>query len=132
MVRPLQEPVVGPQGELSTDHLLLVQTLPDAPLDPNGLGARVSTSVTFTNTGTTALHYTWAKRAQQQASTPDAHSTPQRFHLADRHGVVLPGSSRAFAFSFVAHELGIFTEPWDLTTQPALPGGVVYAPCLKT
>ncbi|KAK9811529.1 hypothetical protein WJX72_005366 [[Myrmecia] bisecta] len=124
-----QEPVMGPQGHLSTDRLLLLQTLPDALISPDQPCASITSNVTFTNTGTTALRYTWAKRAQQAAPgtepEPPSAAAVQRFHLASRTGVILPGSAQDFDFSFVTRDAGIYSEPWVLTTQPQLPGGPV-------
>jgi hypothetical protein len=44
-----------------------------------------------------------------------------RFYLADSSGVLLPGETRDFVFSFRCSAAGIFGEAWALATTPPLP-----------
>ena len=51
-------------------------------------GGAACSTVTLTNTGSTALHYRW----ERSQAKPAASTSPQVFRTSDLHGVVLPGA----------------------------------------
>ena len=46
-------------------------------------------------------------------------------------GVILPGDTLRFPFTFKSSNPGMFTEQWQLDTQPVLSGGAVIRVLLK-
>lgn len=40
-------------------------------------------------------------------------------------GVILPGETRSFSFTFKSERAGIFSEPWEFRTHPLLLGGAL-------
>ena len=47
----------------------------------------------------------------------------QRFYFDTNTGVILPGDTMNFPFVFKSRNAGIFTETWELITNPVLCGG---------
>lgn len=107
------EAITGPDFRISSDHLLF-----------NCLVGESSRCVlTATNSGTANVYFTWTKQPglalpHQGKTAADAH-----FFMAQHTGVLLPGHSTDFVFTFKAVRAGSFSEEWVLTTEPALPGG---------
>merc|ERR1712072_1666545 len=75
------------------------------------------------NIGTTAIFYKWVKvestPSLDTSLTGGAHSQGQ-VYCRDRTGVLLPGHTKDFSFSFRSNVAGIFTEKWTLQTTPSL------------
>ena len=87
-------------------------------------GKIASGTVSARNTGSTALYFTWRKLEKPNVigKKPDG---VQRLWFAAKGGVVLPGRSVTFDFNFKSDTPGAWTDTWELTTQPTLPGGAV-------
>ena len=79
------------------------------------------------NIGTTAIFYEWVKLESTPALDPSltggAHSQGQ-LYCRDRAGVLLPGHTKDFSFSFRSNVAGIFTEKWAINTTPSLFNGI--------
>jgi len=58
---------------------------------------------------------------QQQASSAATVPTVAQFYLRDRTGVILPGETREFVFSFRSPAAGIYADMWQMATIPPLP-----------
>ena len=119
---PIADPVpervsqgpIGPDLTLESRRVLLECTC----------GKIASGTVSARNSGSTALYYTWRKLAKPNVlGKKDDGMT--RLWFAAKGGVVLPGRSVTFDFNFKSDSPGAWTEAWELTTQPELPGGAI-------
>ena len=73
------------------------------------------------NTGTTALFYSWNKVTVEpilDQSLIGGSRGRGQVHCRDRSGVLLPGLTKEFPFSFKSNIPGIFSEEWELVTVP--------------
>lgn len=55
----------------------------------------------------------------------------QRFYFDTNSGVILPGDTMRFPFIFKSCNPGIFSETWELLTQPVLCGGAALRISLR-
>eukprot|EP01116_Phalansterium_solitarium_P007256 TRINITY_DN1982_c0_g1_i1.p1 TRINITY_DN1982_c0_g1~~TRINITY_DN1982_c0_g1_i1.p1 ORF type:complete len:868 (-),score=315.35 TRINITY_DN1982_c0_g1_i1:74-2677(-) len=106
------ESMAGPQVAF-TDTELLFDTTPDQTQRH---------VVTARNTGSTAIYYTWVRVVEDNPlEIVHADDSEERFFFSDTDGVLLPGETRPFAFSFRSSAAGSFFQRWQWTSRPALP-----------
>ncbi|XP_051786901.1 MYCBP-associated protein-like isoform X2 [Erpetoichthys calabaricus] len=76
------------------------------------------------NNAPTVIYYNW-RPLPHVPSFKEAHSLVkvQRFYFNMNSGVILPGDKQQILFSFKSPDPGIFSESWQMSTYPALPGG---------
>jgi hypothetical protein len=87
------------------------------------------------NVGSTTVTYDWKKVHRGDFITSKHSDGVQRFYCHYPHGVLKPGESKTFTFSFrSADKPGMFFEEWELITDPhmlqALP--VIYLSGIAT
>ena len=111
--RPNNVPV-GPDLHFESRRVLLECTC----------GKIASSTVSARNNGSTALYYTWRKLEKPNVLGKKKDGVT-RLWFAAKGGSVLPGRSVTFDFSFKSDTPGAWTEEWELTTQPVLPGGAI-------
>ena len=108
--------VVAPEDSAETRLLLQAS-----------VGEQSDGNVIAENTGTTALFYSW-KKVESTPSLDTSLVGGARGHgqvfCRDRTGVLLPGLTKEFPFSFKSNVAGIFTEKWELVTTPPLQSGM--------
>ena len=102
---PLSE---GPQVTLSKSHLYM----------ENYAGTSASNDVVVTNTGTSAVFYEWKKFSRADFIKSKRNDIVTRFYCHYSKGMLLPGQAKRFLFTFISEKIGIFTEEWDLHTDP--------------
>ncbi|XP_041888384.1 MYCBP-associated protein isoform X2 [Corvus kubaryi] len=78
--------------------------------------------LTVTNDGKAAIWYNWMRLPQQ---IPSKGRRIPCFYFDTRPGVILPGETRSFSFTFKSERPGIFSEPWEFRTHPLLLGGAL-------
>jgi hypothetical protein len=105
---------VGPSLDFESRRVLLECTL----------GKLATSTIEARNSGSTALYYTWNKIAKPNVLGKKEDGV-QRLWFAAKPGVVLPGRTISLAFNFLSEIPGQWTQEWELTTQPPLPGGAV-------
>lgn len=85
------------------------------------LCGRISTSsLKIENDGTTAIYYSWKPVPKTSSLDTCLDGRIQRFYFNTRSGVVLPGRTLDFPFTFKSPNAGIFSETWQLETRPVL------------
>jgi 3-phosphoglycerate kinase len=104
----LQEKAEGPQVLLSKSHLYM----------ENYSGTPASNDLIVTNTGTSAVFYEWKKYPRSDSIKSKRPDIVTRFYCHYSKGMLLPGESKRFLFTFISKKVGIFTEAWDLHTDP--------------
>ena len=85
--------------------------------------------------GTTTVTYDWKKVLRSDFIASKASDGLQRFYCHYPHGVLKPGESKTFTFSFrSADKPGMFFEEWELITDPHLlhPLPMVYLSGIAT
>lgn len=129
----------GPHLEFGSQRLVMMGVAGDD-------GA--TTVLTVTSTGTAATYFNWTRCDCSNAQDGDPSSSGEEeeedfqddgragssselarrsgqqrhlFYLPDHVGVILPGESREFVFTFRSPAAGIFSESWCLATTPPLP-----------
>ncbi len=125
-VAAAEGPIADPVPERATD----LPAGPDLTFESRRVmlectcGKIASGTVSARNSGSTALYYTWRKLEKPNVigKKPDG---VQRLWFAAKGGVVLPGRTVTFDFNFKSDTPGAWTETWELTTQPTLPGGAI-------
>lgn len=71
--------------------------------------------------GTTTVTYDWKKVYRGDFVASKNSDGVQRFYCHYPHGVLKPGESKTFTFSFrSADKPGMFFEEWELITDPHL------------
>ncbi|NWW57203.1 MYBPP protein, partial [Ifrita kowaldi] len=78
--------------------------------------------LSVTNDGRTAIWYNWMRLPQQ---IPSKGRKIPCFYFDTRPGVILPGETQSFCFTFKSERPGIFSEPWEFRTHPVLLGGAL-------
>ncbi|NXB66899.1 MYBPP protein, partial [Struthidea cinerea] len=78
--------------------------------------------LTVANDGRAAIWYNWMRLPQQ---IPSKGRRMPCFYFDTRPGVILPGETRSFSFTFKSERPGIFSEPWEFRTHPLLLGGAL-------
>lgn len=92
------------------------------------LHKQVESYLDIVNNGTTAIFYQW-KKLPKYKPFGIFHHPVQRFYFNESDGVILPGMSRHFPFTFKSSQCGIHSEQWLFETHPILQGG---APVILT
>eukprot|EP00899_Mesostigma_viride_P006106 jgi/Mesvir1/15497/Mv20028-RA.1 len=95
---------------------------------PSSQGARPSPIQTRPNPDAGARDKEATAALQE---TMEALSAGHYFYLSNQSGMVLPGDSVLFSFTFKSPSAGMFMEKWALTTEPALKGNVQPTLLLK-
>lgn len=98
----------GPQILLSKTHIYM----------ENYSGTPASNDLIVTNTGTSAVFYEWKKFPRSESIKSKRSDIITRFYCHYSKGMLLPGESKRFLFTFISKKVGIFTEAWDLHTDP--------------
>ncbi|XP_006889524.1 PREDICTED: MYCBP-associated protein [Elephantulus edwardii] len=88
-------------------------------------GEKTSSELTVVNNGTVAIWYDWRRQAQLQSFQDLTRNRTQRFYFNNRAGVILPGETKNFTFSFKSLDAGIFRESWEFRTHPTVLGGAL-------
>ena len=107
----IQEDIIlseGPQVFLSKSHLYM-ENYSETP---------ASSDIVVTNNGTSAVFYEWKKYTRPDFIKSKRNDIVTRFYCHYSKGMLLPGQSKRFLFSFISKKTGIFTEEWDLHTDP--------------
>lgn len=89
---------------------------------------QVESYLDIANNGTTAIFYCWKKLPKDNPFNI-FHQPVQRFYFNDSDGVILPGMTLQFPFTFKSSHCGIYSEQWLFETHPVLQGG---APIILT
>lgn len=98
----------GPQVSLSKSHLYM----------ENYAETSASNDVIVTNNGSSAVFYEWKKYTRGDFIKSKRNDIVTRFYCHYNRGMLLPGESKRFLFTFTSKKVGIFTEEWDLHTDP--------------
>ena len=91
--------------------------------------------VILKNVGTTIVTYDWKKVLRGDFVASKNSDGVQRFYCHYPHGVLKPGESKTFTFSFrSADKPGMFFEEWELITDPHMlqPLPVIYLSGIAT
>lgn len=107
-IQDVKDKVDGPQVMLSKTHLYM----------ENYAGTPASNDIVVTNTGTSAVFYEWKKYTRADFIKSKRNDFITRFYCHYSKGMLLPGESKRFLFTFISKKVGIFTEEWDLHTDP--------------
>ncbi|KXJ26552.1 MYCBP-associated protein [Exaiptasia diaphana] len=83
------------------------------------------------NDGTTAIYYSWKMIPKANKLGTRLAGSVQRFYFDTNSGVILPGDTMRFPFIFKSCNPGIFSETWELLTQPVLCGGAALRISLR-
>ncbi|XP_039083673.1 MYCBP-associated protein isoform X2 [Hyaena hyaena] len=86
---------------------------------------KTSSELTVVNNGTAAIRYDWRRRSQLDSFQDLKRNRMQRFYFNNREGVILPGETKTFTFSFKSLNAGMFRECWVFGTHPTLLGGAL-------
>jgi len=100
----------GPVLVFSKTHLFM----------KNHTGKSETDEVTVTNIGSTAVFYEWKKNARGDFIKAKRSDGQVRFYCHYARGALKPGESQTFVFLFISDKAGMFTEEWDLRTEPLL------------
>ncbi|KAJ3198272.1 hypothetical protein HDU82_001252 [Entophlyctis luteolus] len=77
------------------------------------------------NRSKTAYHFEWTKVVRPKSlNTRASNDGVQRFYFYHKNGVILPGTAFDFPVIFKSASPGIFTEVWELTTNPPVASDV--------
>ncbi|XP_077976029.1 MYCBP-associated protein-like isoform X1 [Styela clava] len=134
------EPVMGPSimfGEnvaswngSSTSHINQIGQVSRVFFESNA-GERVTSHLKVHNNGTTAIYFHWRRVVTPPSFEAVKRDEIQRFYFNNGEGVVLPGETKHFPFVFKSPNPGIFTETWQLLTEPVVMGGASLHVVLK-
>jgi hypothetical protein len=91
------------------------------------VGDSVQEAVDVKNVGNFAIFYAWHKTERSVPIEISTMST-ECFRFSFSHGVILPGETKTFAFSFEPSEAGSFSEEWELGTVPNANATIVGVP----
>ncbi|KAJ3026752.1 UNVERIFIED_CONTAM: hypothetical protein HDU68_005140 [Siphonaria sp. JEL0065] len=84
------------------------------------------------NQSTTAYHFEWKQIKKDNPLHVEAmHDNVQRFYFYHKKGVILPGTAFDFPIIFKSGSPGIFTEIWELVTNPSVSSEVVTTVTLQ-
>lgn len=108
-----------PTANLSKDAVGMTVRL----LFENKTGTSSQQSMNVTNDGTAPIYYQWKRKAQVNTFGTERTIPIMRFYFDIDDGVILPGITSSLPFFFKSPNVGIFTETWELCTQPVLCGG---------
>ncbi|XP_055509871.1 LOW QUALITY PROTEIN: MYCBP-associated protein [Leucoraja erinacea] len=88
------------------------------------VGDKAMSCLELINDGTTVIHYKW-KRVPEPKHCVKSPSTAwmQRFYFSTNSGVILPGETINFPFTFKSPNAGVFTDIWEFCTHPVLLAG---------
>jgi hypothetical protein len=86
----------------------------------NLCGQISTSSLNIVNDGTTAIYYSWKPVPKTSSLETCLDAGIQRFYFNTRSGVILPGQSLDYPFTFKSPNAGIFSETWQLETKPVL------------
>ena len=128
-----QLPYKGPHLEPAADTLTLHTTA--------GPTSMATGELSITSTGTMAVYYNWecggqealpggatrsSSSSSQGQSAVAVATAPlqQMFFMPDVKGVILPGETKQFRFSFTSQQPGMFSQVWYMHTQPPLAAAV--------
>lgn len=118
---------IGPRLEFSCDdsppETAKCRVLVTSPTDACG-----TSRLTIHNAGTTCVFYTWQRKPAATALNTRQDGV-NRFFLDVTPGCILPGDSVEVNVTFSSPNPGVFTEPWELICQPALPIPPVISLC---
>ncbi|CAB4009367.1 Hypothetical predicted protein, partial [Paramuricea clavata] len=92
---------------------------------------RVVSTLDVQNNGTAAIYYSWMYVPMQNTLGTSLAGQQQRFYFDKNSGVILPGDTLRFPFTFKSTNPGMFCEQWQLDTQPSLNGGAAIRVLLK-
>eukprot|EP00742_Colponemidia_sp_Colp-10_P003426 GILJ01003647.1.p1 GENE.GILJ01003647.1~~GILJ01003647.1.p1 ORF type:complete len:975 (-),score=186.14 GILJ01003647.1:142-2760(-) len=84
------------------------------------IGQTADCDVEVRNVGTTAIYFELRKIEKPNLLPHVTVDNTQRFFCHAVKGVLLPGQSKSFKFSFLSSIPGVFTEIWSLFTSPGL------------
>ena len=104
----LSHMIEGPSVVLSKTHLYM----------ENYSGTPASNDIIVTNNGTSAVFYEWKKYTRADFIKSKRNDIVSRFYCHYSKGMLLPSESKRFLFTFISKKTGIFTEEWDLHTDP--------------
>lgn len=94
-------------------------------------GKRSLSHLELKNNGTTTIYYDWRKVPVMPSFEDSKQDTTQRFYFNTSEGAILPGEVKQFPFVFKSTNPGIFTETWQLLTEPVVLGGASLQVVLK-
>ncbi|EDO31470.1 predicted protein [Nematostella vectensis] len=94
-------------------------------------GERVVSLLHICNDGTTAIYFSWKRVPKANTLGTKLAGRTQRFYFDTNSGVILPGETLKFPFIFKSLNAGIFSENWELLTEPVLCGGGAIRVCLR-
>ncbi|KAI9329428.1 MYCBP-associated protein family-domain-containing protein [Obelidium mucronatum] len=73
------------------------------------------------NQSTTAYHFEWRQvKKDNPLNVKAMHDHVQRFYFYHKRGVILPGTAFDFPIIFKSGSPGIFSETWELVTNPGV------------
>ena len=114
--------MTGPQLTFDKTYLFMNAELDQIKQDIGELFPRLTSSslVVIQNIGSTTVTYEW-KRVQRGDHVRAKQSDfVQRFFCHYPKSMLKPGESKSFTFSFKSAKVGMFTEEWELLTDPLL------------
>ncbi len=85
------------------------------------VGDQTDAVIVVKNRGTTALFYSWNKVDSEPTLDQSLTGGPRgrgQVYCRDRSGVLLPGLTKEFPFSFKSNIAGMFSEEWEIVTVP--------------
>ncbi|XP_032226527.2 MYCBP-associated protein [Nematostella vectensis] len=94
-------------------------------------GERVVSLLHICNDGTTAIYFSWKRVPKANTLGTKLAGRTQRFYFDTNSRVILPGETLKFPFIFKSLNAGIFSENWELLTEPVLCGGGAIRVCLR-
>ncbi|XP_028402373.1 MYCBP-associated protein-like [Dendronephthya gigantea] len=92
---------------------------------------RVVSILEVQNNGSAAVYYSWKYVPMENTLGTSLAGQEQRFYFDKNSGVILPGDTLRFPFTFKSTNPGMFSEQWQLDTQPVLNGGAAIRVLLK-
>ena len=69
--------------------------------------------------GTTAVFYEWERQQADEVAVDSRKQANQRFFCIETSGMLLPGKSKDFSFTFASDRAGMYSEKWKLKTTPS-------------
>eukprot|EP01028_Stygiella_incarcerata_P002960 TRINITY_DN1563_c1_g4_i1.p1 TRINITY_DN1563_c1_g4~~TRINITY_DN1563_c1_g4_i1.p1 ORF type:complete len:853 (-),score=244.62 TRINITY_DN1563_c1_g4_i1:1578-4136(-) len=94
------------------------------------VGDNVQEAVDVKNVGNFAIFYAWHK-TERNAPIEISSMSTECFRFSFSHGVILPGETKTFVFSFEPSEAGSFSEEWELGTVPNANATILGVPLKK-
>ncbi|XP_078257334.1 MYCBP-associated protein isoform X2 [Rhinoraja longicauda] len=84
-------------------------------------GDRATSCLELVNDGTTVIHYKWKRLPEPKHCVMSPRNAwMQRFYFSTNSGVILPGETINFPFTFKSPNAGVFTDIWEFCTHPVL------------